>query len=113
MRVTSEFFVAALIRRGYAEGATCVVIHRGSAEAGAVFVVVDRLDRTEDLYAPAPQSAFSEDHPDGRLFLRVMERAAPGDVARRLERESRFDPDLWIIAVEDKAARPFLDLAAP
>ncbi len=111
MRVTSELFVAALIRRAFSEGAMAVVMRRGAAEAGAVFVVVDRLDRTEDFYAPAPQTAFGADAVEGRLFVRVALPAEPGAVARRLEREARFDPDLWAVGIEDRAGRAFLDLA--
>ena len=32
---------------------------------------------------------------------------------RRLERETGFDPDLWIVEVEDREGRPRLDLAGP
>jgi hypothetical protein len=30
-------------------------------------------------------------------------------VEERLAREQRFDPDVWIIEVEDRAGRHFLD----
>jgi hypothetical protein len=31
---------------------------------------------------------------------------------RRLEKEARFDPDVWIVEVEDRAGRHFLDRLA-
>jgi hypothetical protein len=111
MRVTSSLWVAAYVRRCYVEGLVAVVVRRGSEEAGAVTVIVDRLDGTADLYSPAPQSAFfGEDHPSDRLFQRVEERAAPDAITARLEREKRFDPDVWIVAVEDRAGRSLLDV---
>jgi len=35
--------------------------------------------------------------------------AAEADIEARLTKEIRFDPDLWIIEVEDRAGRNFLD----
>ncbi len=31
------------------------------------------------------------------------------DIEARLTREIKFDPDLWIVEVEDRAGRHFLD----
>lgn len=110
MRVTSELFVSALTRRAFAAGLTAVIARRGAAEAGAIFVVVDRLDGTLDLYGPAPQTAF-EASPSDRLFNRMLEKASPPEVEARLAKERRFDPDLWEVAVEDREGRSFLELA--
>ena len=110
MRVTSALFVSALVRRCFVEGAAAVVARRGADEAGAIFVTVDRLDGTGDLYGPAPQSAFA-DKPSERLFLRVRETMPLAEIDRRLAREAEFDPDLWVVAIEDRAGRAFLDLA--
>ena len=110
MRLTSAIFVSAQIRRCLIEGASAVVVRRGAAEAGAIFVVVDRLDGTVDLYAPAPQTAFDEGRPADRLFQAVMQGASNEAVNARLEREKKFDPDLWVMAIEDRAGRSFLEL---
>ncbi|MET0906041.1 MAG: DUF1491 family protein, partial [Tardiphaga sp.] len=32
-------------------------------------------------------------------------------IEERLKKEMNFDPDLWIVEIEDKAGRHFLDLA--
>ena len=111
MRLTSAFFAAAHIRRCYAEGATAVVVRRGAEEAGAIFFVVDRLDHTVDLYGPAPQTAFVDGAaPADRLFQLVAGHADLAEINARLEREARFDPDIWIVTIEDRAGRSFLDL---
>lgn len=73
-------------------------------------MTVERPDRTVDLYAPAPQTAFG-DESDGRLFQRVLRGASAPDIAARLERERRFDSDLWVVAIEDRDGRSFLDVA--
>ena len=112
MRLTSALFVAAHLRRCYAEEASAVVVRRGAEEAGAIFFLVDRLDDTIDLYGPAPQTAFSDsDSPVDRLFQLLGERKPLEEVNQRLERETRFDPDLWVVAIEDRQGRSFLDLA--
>ena len=110
MRVTSALWVGAYVRRCHQAGAIATVARRGAEEAGAILVIVDWLDRTADLYTPAPQSFFGEDHPSERLFQRVLTRATAAEIAEHVAGETRFDPDLWLVEVEDKAGRCFLDL---
>jgi hypothetical protein len=113
MRVTSGLWVGAYVRRCFAEGAIVTVARRGVDEAGAILVVVDRLDGTADLYGPAPQSVFSDARPSDRLFQIIMEDSERSAIDARLASELRFDPDVWIVEVEDRGGRAFLDLAAP
>jgi hypothetical protein len=111
MRLKSAIWVAAYVRRCHVEGAYAVVRRRGAEEAGAVFVKIDRLDGTAELFGPAAQSAFDEAQPSERAFTLLSgAKALPdADVEARLVREIRFDPDLWIVEVEDRAGRHFLD----
>lgn len=111
MRVTSEFFVSALVRRLFAEGGFAAVSRRGAEEAGAVFVSVDRLDQTFDLYGPAPQAFFSE-QPQGRLFEQILSGVAAEAVSERLQREARMDPDYWLVEIEARDGAVDLPLAA-
>ena len=109
MRVTSSLWVGAYVRRCFAEGAFAAVARRGAEEAGAIFVIVDRLSGVADLYVPAPQATFDESRPSVRVFQLVVAGQPLADVDARLEREVRFDPDLWVVAVEDRDGRAFLD----
>jgi hypothetical protein len=113
MRVTSALWVAAYVRRCHIEGAFAVVARRGAEEAGAIFVIVDRLDGTSDLYGQAPQTVFAEGAPETRLFQNLVTGAAADAVSERIEKEKRFDPDLWVVSVEDREGRAFLELANP
>jgi hypothetical protein len=47
------------------------------------------------------------------LFTRIHkpEWIDPGEAEARLERQVQFDPDLWIVEVEDRNGAPLLDLA--
>lgn len=114
MRLRSDLWVAAYLRRCGADGAPAVLRRRGAPEAGAIFVKLDRLDGSSALYGPAPQSV-DVDLRRGveRLFVRLHgpEWIDNQDAEKRLERELSFDPDLWIVEVEDRHGQPRLDLA--
>jgi hypothetical protein len=112
VRLKSAIWVAAYVRRCHLEGAFAVVRRRGAEEAGAIFVKVSRRDGTAALYAPAPQSDFDEAKPGDRRFVSVLPAlyAPDADIEARLAREMKFDTDVWIVEVEDRAGRHFLDL---
>jgi hypothetical protein len=112
MRVTSSLWAAAYVRRCHLAGAYAVVQRRGAAEAGAIFVVLDRLDGTRTLYGPAPQSAFDATNDDRRFTEIALTTDDPQALAARLAREIDFDPDLWVLDVEDRAGRHFLDVVS-
>lgn len=111
-RLRSDFWVAAYLRRCASEEVVAVLRRRGAAEAGAIFVKVDRLDRSATLYAPAPQSDFAARGIERRFGrAHTPEYLDAEAVEQRLAKEIRFDPDVWIIEVEDRRGRCFLDLA--
>lgn len=112
MRLKSGIWVAAYVRRCHIEGAFAAVRRRGADEAGAVYIKVNRLDGTGILYGPAPQAVFDEAQPADRIFTVILGREAPTpdtDIEVRLVREIRYDPDVWIVEVEDRVGRNFLD----
>jgi hypothetical protein len=109
MRLKSAIWVTAYVRRCHIEGAFAAVRRRGAEEAGAVFVKVSRLDGTADLYVPAPQSAFDQARPADRLFTQSFAAKPDADIETYLAREIRFDPDVWIVEVEDRSGRHFLE----
>src|ERR1700758_1082312 len=114
MRLKFALWVAAYLRRCNVEGAFAVVRRRGAEDAGAVFVRVNRLDGTSDLFGPAPQSAFEAAEGATRAFSPSLATATAPDarVEEYLARQLKFDSDLWIIEVEDRSGRNFLDVFA-
>jgi hypothetical protein len=114
MRLKSALWVAAYLRRCQVEGVPAVVRRRGAEEAGAVFVRVSRLDGTSDLFGPAPQSAYAAVSSAERAFsASLAEQPAPdAAIEAYLAREIKFDPDIWIVEVEDRTGRNFLDVVA-
>jgi hypothetical protein len=95
------------------EGANAVLRRRGAAEAGAIFVKIDHLDGRATLYEPAPQSVTAVAPGVERLFARAHSGPSidAGEAEERLKREIAFDPDLWIVEVEDGVEGAWLDLA--
>lgn len=109
-RLRSDLFVAALLRLAGSKGAFAALRRRGAAEAGAVFVKIDRLDGRAALFGPAAQSEIEQDGVRRFRRLHKDEWASPADVEERLAKERAFDPDLWLVEIEDRLGRPFLEL---
>jgi hypothetical protein len=112
MRLKSALWVAAYLRRCQVECVFGVVRRRGAEEAGAVFVRISRLDGTSDLYGPAPQSAVETGLGADRSFTPsfATQPVPDANVEAYLAREVKFDSDVWIVEVEDRDGRNFLDL---
>lgn len=111
MRLKAGIFVSAIVRRVFADGGMAVIERRGSEEAGAIFVRIRHRDGSESLAAPAPQTAFDSDHPDGRLFELRKSRVAESEVSETIAREVRFDPDIWVLEIETEAPETYLDFS--
>lgn len=110
MRLTSDFFASAYLRRCNAAHAFAALRRRGAGESGVIFILLDRLDGTGTLYGPAAQADYSAGESE-RAFSRLhAEEALPlAQIESRLEKEIRFDPDCWIIEVESPKGQHFLD----
>lgn len=109
-RLRSDFWVSAYLRQREVAGVVAVLRRRGAAEAGAIFIKVDSLDGQVRLFGPAPPS-FDGTNGTSDTAERRFEEMLLGDplaVEDRLTREVRFDPDLWVIEVEDRSGSPGL-----
>ena len=101
MRLKSDIFVAALVRRVFSNGDFAAIEKRGAEAAGAIFIRQRFRDGLETLYGPAPQIFSSDEESDaGRRFeVRVLRKDA-AEVAAMIEKASRFDSDLWLVEIE-------------
>lgn len=121
MRLTSDFVVSALVRRAQGEGAYATVARHGDNTAGAIFVLVDGLDGTAALYGPAPPMMDDAPLPadaaltGNRLFAVRELSPEPSRAAAEtiLASEARFDPDLWVVDIEDRQMRAFVPIIGP
>jgi hypothetical protein len=108
MRLRSDFVASAIIRQAGIANCFAALRRRGAAEAGAILIKVDRLDGTAALYGPAPQ-AMMQDVEGERFWHRLHKTdvVTSLDAEARIDREIGFDPDLWLIEIEDREGRPF------
>jgi len=100
LRTTSQIWVSAFLRSQFARGGYAAVVRRGAAEAGAIFLVRRHTTGKCDLFGPAPQSTFTAETSGERMFERVLEGGDESALAAQLERQVRFDADLWIVEFE-------------
>lgn len=103
MRLTSEFWISALIRRVRNANGFAYLVRRGAAEAGAIFIKIRHRDGNFDLYMPAPQSEYDPQRADDRQFFLYKQSEDEQLINAQLEKELRFDPDLWLVEIEDCA----------
>ena len=113
MRVTTDIYARALLRRAENAGAFATLLRRGAAEAGTIHVVVDDLAGTVALYGPSMAWREREEAGlDDRRFALVARTGERAEIDARLAREAAFDPDGWVIEIEDREGRSFLDADA-
>jgi hypothetical protein len=103
MMLSTDIWVAALIRRAELGGGFGIVARKGDARAGSVLVKVLNLeDKTTRLYSEATRG-------DGeRIWMRPALFDNEADLDRYVQRALRIDPDLWVVDIEDKQGRHFL-----
>jgi hypothetical protein len=109
MALKTAIWVSAHVRRCYVSGLAAVVARHGADEAGAVLVRVIGRDGRAKLFGPAPGPAFDD---IGRRRFRALTAgpADPADVNAQVERQLSFDPDLWIIDIDDDRGDGLIDV---
>ncbi|PSJ61355.1 DUF1491 family protein [Pseudaminobacter soli (ex Li et al. 2025)] len=100
MRVTTDLWVSALLRRVFSDGGFAAIVKRGAGEAGAVFVLCRNRLGEVWLFGPAPQTSYDSARPDDRYFSQLYAGDDAQAIEARLEKEKRFDPDIWVVEIE-------------
>lgn len=102
MLLNSDLWVSALIRRAEIEGANATVVRRGDGRGGTVIVkAYDTSTRQARLYT----EAFG---PDGdRLWIQPV-KGSESELDAYIERQRGYDPDIWVVEVEDRQGRHFI-----
>ena len=102
MLLNSDLWVGALIRRAQIEGANATVVRKGDARAGTVIVkAYNTADRTARLYS----EAFGQD--GERLWIQPVN-GTESELDAYIERQRGYDPDIWVVEVEDRQGRHFI-----
>ena len=102
-RLAADVWVSAYLTRLRLVEIPAFITKKGDATAGAVLVKLNTLDGRATAY----QRSF--DLMTGDRTWVVLSEGAEPDVDAALMRQKSFDPDLWVIEVEDRDGRHLLD----
>ena len=102
MRLSSDIWVYALIRRVELAGSFATVARKGDARGGAVLVkTLDRKTGRTNLWSETVGG-------DGEtLWMRPGTSEAEADVDAYVGRAARIDPDIWVVEIEDADGKRF------
>lgn len=103
MRLTADIWVSAYLARLRQIEIPAFIVHRGDATAGAVLVKLNTLDGQARCF----QRSF--DLMTGERTWMVLAEGDEAGVDATVGKQRGFDPDLWVIEVEDKLGRHLLD----
>ena len=103
-RLKAGIFVRALIRRAEVEGAQAFVAKKGVEESGAVVLKLNRLDGHVLVLSQARRG--EGDLVWARPLGDWTDEARAGAY---LDKQRKYDPDLWIVEIEDRQGRAFVD----
>ena len=103
MLLSTDVWAGALIRRAELEGAYATVVKKGDARGGAVLVkAYNTADRTARLFTEATG-------PDGeRLWIQPVVSDSESELDAYVARQRGYDPDLWVVEIEDRQGRHFI-----
>jgi len=101
-RLTAEFWVHAYLARLRFQDIPAFVVTHGDNTAGAVLVKLNTLDGQAVAY----QRSF--DLMSGARKWVELSSGSESDVDDAIQRQRGFDPDLWVIEVEDRQGRHLL-----
>jgi hypothetical protein len=106
----ASIWIAAYVRRLNAmPPIAAYVLRSGDADAGAIFIKVNTLDGHVRVLRPAYSGLDTAS--DERSWMDAFpgERISEADAMGYLARQAEFDPDMWVIEVEDREGRHFLN----
>ncbi len=102
-RLTAEFWVQAYLTRLRLQDIPAFVVAHGDDTAGAVLVKLNTLD------GQATAFQRSVDLMTGARQWIELAAGAEADVDAAIAKQRGFDPDLWVVEVEDAKGRHLLD----
>ncbi len=102
-RLTTDIWVSAYLTRLRLADIPAFVTAKGDATAGAVLV------KSNPLNGQATAFHRSFDLMSGARAWVVLDEGPEPQVDAAIARQRSFDPDLWVIEVEDRAGRHLLD----
>lgn len=107
MHISTDIWVSALTRRVEAAGSFAFIARKGHGQFGSVLVKVLNLRTREAYVLREAQSGLGEGG-DETVWMRPVETLNEPDVDSYIARQTKFDPDIWVVEIEDAEGRHFL-----
>ncbi|MEL6218399.1 MAG: DUF1491 family protein [Pseudomonadota bacterium] len=102
-RLATGVWIGAYLARLGAEGIPAHLLHKGDDRAGAVAVKVATLNGRASLFTRSYDSLGE------RVWTALLSDAAEAEIDAAIRRQRGYDPDLWVVEVEDPKGRHLLD----
>lgn len=102
-RLTTEIWIAAYLTRCRLATIPAFIVQKGDPTAGAVIVKLNTLDGDACSY----QRSF--DLMSGERRWVVLAEGPEPEVDESIRKQRSFDPDLWVVEIEDREGRHLLD----
>lgn len=109
VRLKSKLWVQAHIRRCNGAGLTAMLLQKGNEDAGIIFIKSNYLDGTALIYGPALGGAFDENGERRWAQPLGVSPVPETDVDEYIRRQRGYDPDFWVIEIEDRTGEVFLE----
>jgi len=103
-RLPTELWVMGHVRAANAQGVSMLLLRKGDRSRGTVLVKINRLDGRFAVLAQVRR--------DERLVWSRATGPEPVDEATAdayIARQVKYDPDLWVVEVEDRQGRPWFE----
>jgi hypothetical protein len=109
MRIRSDIWVKAYVRRRTAQGCFAGVTAHGDDMAGAIYIKINRLDGQVVVFGPAPAGMDEVDTERRFACVHKTPTLLEAEADAQISRQREFDSDLWVIEVEDRRGEHGLD----
>ncbi len=104
-RLRVEIWIKAQVRMCDRAMTPAYIRRRGDPDAGAVILRLDRLNGTSEIFVQARTGEGSRAWTRGAGEGPVLD----AEVESYIQRQLKFDPDIWVLEIEDPQARYVLD----
>lgn len=102
-RLSTDFWVAAYLTRLEMAAIPAFLTAKGDPTAGAVLIKVATMDGRASAFHRALGPDFE------RIWAPLAKDVEEAEADAALARQREFDPDVWIIEIEDKHGRTLLE----
>jgi len=103
IKLTAEFWIQAYLQRLSLETIPAFITKKGDLTAGAILIKLNTLDGNAQVF----ERSF--DLETGQRAWVSLASGPEADIDISVRRQISFDPDLWVVEVEDKQGRHLLD----